>query len=115
MSIGDSWKGYRHLAVANWAGIAKDYVITRNATQVSTHAQKYFQHQAQNAQKQCTYSSIFDMPMPSPPPPPPPTHPKHMNNEDMPTLHIPIWVYMPDIIGPIRPLAIRENLNLQRE
>ncbi|KAK1320253.1 hypothetical protein QJS10_CPA03g01274 [Acorus calamus] len=85
-----------------WAGIARDYVITRNATQVSTHAQKYFQHQTQKAQKQCTGSSIFDMPMPSSPPPP--TNPKHMNNADMSTLHI-----------PIRPLAIRGNPNLQRE
>ncbi|KAK1271115.1 hypothetical protein QJS04_geneDACA022053 [Acorus gramineus] len=58
-------KGLQALGSGKWAGIARDYVITRNATQVSTHAQKYFQHQAQNAQKQCTYSSIFDMPMPS--------------------------------------------------
>ncbi|KAK1272004.1 hypothetical protein QJS04_geneDACA022048 [Acorus gramineus] len=58
-------KGLQALGSGKWSGIARDYVITRNATQVSTHAQKYFQHQAQNAQKQCTYSSIFDMPMPS--------------------------------------------------
>ncbi|KAK1283562.1 Autophagy-related protein 3 [Acorus calamus] len=87
------------------AGIARDYVITRNATQVSTHAQKYFQHQTQDEQNQCTGSSIFEKPMPSSPTPP--AHPNHMNNADMSTLHIPIW--------PIRPLAIRENPDLQRK
>ncbi|KAK1284433.1 hypothetical protein QJS10_CPB21g01226 [Acorus calamus] len=33
-------EGLQALGRGKWAGIARDYVITRNATQVSTHAQK---------------------------------------------------------------------------
>ncbi|KAK1320965.1 hypothetical protein QJS10_CPA03g01253 [Acorus calamus] len=33
-------EGLQALGRGKWAGIARDYVITRNVTQVSTHAQK---------------------------------------------------------------------------
>ncbi|KAK1272005.1 hypothetical protein QJS04_geneDACA022049 [Acorus gramineus] len=94
-------EGLQALGRGEWAGIAKDYVITKNTTQVTSHAQKHFLHQSKNAVNQCKDSSIFDL-HPRPPPPQ-----REMNNVDNPTpvhVHIPVWMH----IGPIRP-------NMQRE
>ncbi|KAK1320966.1 Phosphoinositide phospholipase C 2 [Acorus calamus] len=51
----------RTLSREEWARIARDYVNTKNTTQITSHAQKHFLHQSKNAGKQRKGSSIFDL------------------------------------------------------
>ncbi|KAK1320964.1 hypothetical protein QJS10_CPA03g01252 [Acorus calamus] len=100
-------EGLQALGGGEWPRIARDYVNTKNTTQVTSHAQKHFLHQSKNAGKQRKGSSIFDLhPLPRPQ--------RQTNNVDNPTpvrVHIPFWMH----IGPVRPLAIRVNPNMQCE
>ncbi|KAK1290368.1 hypothetical protein QJS10_CPB18g00850 [Acorus calamus] len=104
-------EGLQALGKGEWAGIARDYVVTRNATQVASHAQKYFLYQL----KKRRGSSIFDLP---PPPPPRPAPQRQMNNVENPTplrvripfrMHIGVSNTGPN---PIRPLV---NLYMQAQ
>jgi len=45
-----------------WSKIAKKYVLTRNATQVASHAQKYFKRLEQQPNGKKRRRSIFDVP-----------------------------------------------------
>ncbi|KAK1283785.1 hypothetical protein QJS10_CPB21g01239 [Acorus calamus] len=55
-------EGLLALGKGEWGRIARDYVITKNTTQVTSHAQKHFLHQSsKNAGKQRKGSSIFDL------------------------------------------------------
>ncbi|KAK1283108.1 hypothetical protein QJS10_CPB21g01208 [Acorus calamus] len=86
-------EGLQALGKGDWAGIAKDYVITKNTTQVTSHAQKHFLYQLKNAGKQRRGSSIFDLPLP----PPQPAPQRHMNNVENPTpvrVRIPFWMHI---------------------
>ncbi|KAL2932550.1 Transcription factor SRM1 [Bienertia sinuspersici] len=49
----------------DWKGIAKDFVKTRNATQVASHAQKHFNRQTKKQKKEVKRWSIFDIINPS--------------------------------------------------
>ncbi|KAK1271574.1 hypothetical protein QJS04_geneDACA020964 [Acorus gramineus] len=89
-------EGLQALGRSEWARIAREYVVTKNATQVASHAQKHFVHQSRSARKQCMRPSIFDMPLPLPPPPPTPSA------SPMPAplrVRIPVWMHMKDIVG----------------
>ncbi|KAK1320254.1 hypothetical protein QJS10_CPA03g01275 [Acorus calamus] len=110
-------EGLQAFGRGEWAGIAKDYVITKNPTQVTSHAQKPFLYQSKNAGKQQRGSSIFDLPLP----PPQPAPQRQMNNVENPTLvrvRIPFWMHIGvsnTATNPIRPLAISVNPNMQRQ
>ncbi|XP_022738196.1 probable transcription factor At5g61620 [Durio zibethinus] len=52
--------GLRELGKGDRRGISKNYVTTRNPTQVASHAQKYFPRQAGN-DKKIRRPSLFDM------------------------------------------------------
>ncbi|KAK1270707.1 hypothetical protein QJS04_geneDACA020956 [Acorus gramineus] len=114
-------EGLQALGRGEWVGIAKDYVITKNPTQVTSHAQKHFLYQSKNAGKQCKGSSILDLHPPPLPPPPQPARERQMNNVENPTpvrVRISFWMYIgvPNTgPNPIRPLAIRANPNTQRQ
>ncbi|KAK1322572.1 hypothetical protein QJS10_CPA03g01248 [Acorus calamus] len=101
-------EGLQALGRGEWAGIARDYVVTRNTTQVASHAQKYFLYQLKNAGKQRRGSSIFDLP-PPPPPPPQLAPQRQTNNVENPTpvrVRIPFWMHIgvsSTAPNPIRP------------
>jgi hypothetical protein len=44
----------------DWRGISRHYVLSRNPTQVASHAQKYFIRQS-NLSKRKRRSSLFDI------------------------------------------------------
>ncbi|GFQ03445.1 transcription factor myb1r1 [Phtheirospermum japonicum] len=52
--------GLQNLGKGDWRGISKNYVRSRNPTQVASHAQKYFIRQS-NANRKKKRSSLFDM------------------------------------------------------
>jgi hypothetical protein len=45
----------------DWRGISRHYVLSRNPTQVASHAQKYFIRQSNNLNKRKRRSSLFDI------------------------------------------------------
>ncbi|KAJ7300073.1 hypothetical protein O6H91_Y081000 [Diphasiastrum complanatum] len=52
--------GLQKLGKGDWRGIARNFVTTRTATQVASHAQKYFIRQS-NFSKKKRRSSLFDI------------------------------------------------------
>ncbi|XP_008775190.2 transcription factor MYBS3-like [Phoenix dactylifera] len=52
--------GLQKLGKGDWRGISRNFVVTRTATQVASHAQKYFIRQT-NASKRKRRSSLFDI------------------------------------------------------
>ncbi|KAK1270699.1 hypothetical protein QJS04_geneDACA020958 [Acorus gramineus] len=106
-------EGLEALGRGEWAGIARDYVITRNATQVASHAQKHFLYQLKNKGKQRRGSSIFDLP---PPPPPEPAPQRQTNNVENPTpvrVRIPFWMHIGVSNSAPNSIKPRANPNMQ--
>ncbi|KAK1283783.1 hypothetical protein QJS10_CPB21g01231 [Acorus calamus] len=102
-------EGLQALGKGEWAGIARDYVVTRKATQVASHAQKYFLYQLKNEGKQHRGSSIFDLPLP---PAPQPAPQRQMNNVENPTplrVRIPFWMHIG--VSNTAPNPIRPRVN----
>lgn len=52
--------GLQKLGKGDWRGIARNYVVSRTATQVASHAQKYFIRQT-NVSRRRRRSSLFDI------------------------------------------------------
>ncbi|KAI3788647.1 hypothetical protein L2E82_01419 [Cichorium intybus] len=52
--------GLQKLGKGDWRGIARNYVITRTPTQVTSHAHKYFIRQS-NISRRKRRSSLFDI------------------------------------------------------
>ncbi|OVA04672.1 SANT/Myb domain [Macleaya cordata] len=52
--------GLQKLGKGDWRGISRNYVISRNPTQVASHAQKYFIRQS-NMSRRKRRSSLFDI------------------------------------------------------
>ena len=52
--------GLKKLGKGDWRGISRKYVVSRTATQVASHAQKYFIRQT-NVNRRKRRSSLFDM------------------------------------------------------
>ncbi|KAI4387394.1 hypothetical protein MLD38_005232 [Melastoma candidum] len=53
--------GLQKLGKGDWRGISRHFVVSRTATQVASHAQKYFIRQS-NTGRRKRRSSLFDMP-----------------------------------------------------
>jgi len=52
--------GLQNLGKGDWRGISRKFVVSRTASQVASHAQKYFIRQT-NANRRKRRSSLFDM------------------------------------------------------
>ncbi|XAR54712.1 hypothetical protein NMG60_11029974 [Bertholletia excelsa] len=67
--------GLERYGKGDWRSISRHVVVTKSATQVASHAQKYFLRQSCRQKSRKRRSSIHDIKLFPPPPPPLPPHP----------------------------------------